>query len=262
MHLPKNIKIPVAVIAVSFLMFACAKKNEEIVSAGATSGKDMSLEDLLQIKQEVYSFRVQGFNKNKKVQWNLEGESANVVLDKININNLKVVYHGDDEDFTVSADKAVYDKKTQDIELKENIIGRSTSGGELFTTFAKWNAKTEEITSDAYVFIKRQNMSCEGKGIMTKPRLKWAIFKKDVEVNIEPGKKITCNGPFELDHEKSRAVFNGNVKVADKDSETFADKMTVYLNPDTNEVDRIITEGNVRVVHAGDIEKIGEVSFN
>ena len=57
------------------------------------------------------------------------------------------------------------------------------------------------------------------------------------------------------------AIFNNNVKIIDKESETFADRLTVYLNPDTNKVERVVTEGNVRVVHRGDIEDMGNMEF-
>jgi LPS export ABC transporter protein LptC len=213
------------------------------------------------IRQEVYIFKVEGFDENRKVKWKLEGRSANVVADKINISDLKGVYYGDGETFTVFADKAVYNKKTQDIELKDNVVGKSSDDGEMVTDYANWNAKNEEITTDSYVVIKRQNIVCTGRGLVTRPRLKWATFRKDVEVDIAPDKKIFCRGPFEINHEKNVAIFNNNVKIIDRESETFTDKLTVYLDPDTNEVERVVTEGNVRIVHTGDARNMGTMSF-
>ncbi len=102
---------------------------------------------------------------------------------------------------------------------------------------------------------------CMGRGLVTKPRLKWAMFQKEVEVHIAPDKKIFCSGPFEIDHEKNMAIFNNNVKIIDAESETFTDRLTVYLNPDTNEVERVVTEGNVRMVHKGDIQDMGRMEF-
>jgi len=213
------------------------------------------------IKQEVYTFKVEGFDEKRKLQWKLEGKSANVVLDKINIMDLKGIYYGSDETFTVFADNAIYNKNTQDIELRDNVVGKSSDDGELVTDYAKWNAKKEVITTDSYVIIKRKNIVCMGRGLVTKPRLKWALFREDAEVDIAPDKKILCSGPFEIDHEKNMAIFNNNVKIIDAESETFTDKLTVYLDPDTNEVERLVTEGNVRVVHRGNIEDMGKVSF-
>lgn len=214
-----------------------------------------------QIKQELYTFKVEGFDENRRVQWKLEGESADVAPDKINIRDLRGMYYGKDATFTVFADSGIYNKENQDIELKDNIVGKTSDGGELVTDYAKWSAKNEEITTDSYVIIKRQNITCMGRGLITKPRLRWVKFRKDVRVDIAPDKTIFCNGPFEVDHEKNLAIFNNHVKIIDTHSETFADKLTVYLNPDTNEIERVITEGNVRVVHTGDVGDMGEMEF-
>jgi len=217
--------------------------------------------DAPMVRQEVYAFRVEGFGEDRKVQWGLEGESARVVGDKINIINLRGVYYGDDMTFTIFADNAVYDKKNQDIELKTNIVGKTSDGGEFITDYAKWNARSEVITTDSRVTVRRQNITCTGRGLITKPRLKWVSFREEVEVDIAPDKKITCSGPFELNQEKNIAIFNDNVKILDGDNETFTDKLTVYLNPETNEIERVVTEGNVKVVHRGNIEDMGKVSF-
>ena len=215
-----------------------------------------------EVKHELYIFKVEGFNKDSKLQWGLEGESANLVEDKINIQNLKAVYTGEEGlTFVLYADRAVYDKMTQDVELLENIVGESSDGGRFVTDYAKYFSKTEEITSSSHVTVTKENLILKGKGFVTKPRLKWVTFNEDVIVNMEPDRVITCTGPFEIDHAKNMAIFNDNVKVTDTDNETYTDKLTVYLNPETNQIERIITEGNVKIVHRGDIEKIGELSF-
>ncbi len=145
--------------------------------------------------------------------------------------------------------------------MKNNIVGKSSDGGELVTDYAQWNSKNEEITTDSYVIVKRENIICRGRGAVAKPKLNWVQFRKDIVVDIAPDSKIVCSGPFEIDHEKNTAVFNKNVKITDKENETFADKLTVYLDPDTNEVERVVTEGNVRIVKRGDIEDMGNISF-
>ena len=49
------------------------------------------------------------------------------------------------------------------------------------------------------------------------------------------------------------------MKIIDNESEMFTDKLTAFLNPKTNEISRVITEGNVKVVHKGSIEDFGEI---
>ena len=240
----------------------CAKKEAISETAGKSGVENIEKELLRSIKQEVYSFKIQGFDKERRrVNWGLEGESARVVLDKVNITNLKAVYYGDDMTFRLFAENAVYDKETHDVELKNDIVGKTSDGGELITDYAKWNSETEEITTDSYVVVKRENISCRGKGVVTKPRLKQVVFSEDVKVTILPDKTITCDGPFSLDHENSVAVFNNNVKIRDNENETFTDRLTVYLDPDTNKILRVVTEGNVKVVHRGDFENMGDFSL-
>lgn len=257
----KSVKriIPALMLLGLLYVAGCSDENTSESRAGdSTAAPDKNASAL---KQEVYSFKVEGFNKDKKMQWNLEGESAHVVKDKINIHNLRAIYYGDDAVFTVLADKAVYDKKTQNVELRSNIIARSSDGGELITDYAVWNPTNEEIKTDAHVVVKRENIICKGTGLITRPKMKWAEFAEEIEVNFNEGRVITCNGPFTINHEEHIAIFNNNVKVRDEKSDMFTDKLTVFLNPDTNEVESIVTEGNVEVVHRGNIEDLDKITF-
>lgn len=255
----KAVILIAVILALVIGIKACIK--EEVIPEAITAAEGVFPSDLLGLKQEVYSFKIEGFTKDKKDKWILEGESANVVDDKVNITNMKAVYRADDMIFTLSSDFATYDKNTQAVVLEKNIIGRTSDGGELITDYAKWNAKTEEIKTDSYVTIKRENITCRGKGAVTKPKLKHVSLLKEIDVDIAPDRNITCDGPFTLNHEKSVAIFNNNVKIKDKDSDTFTDKLTVYLDPKTNKILRVATEGNVEIVHRGNPEEIGAISF-
>jgi len=255
----KNILFSMAVLAVFILAGGCS--GERKVSEAPKPEKKLSTNES-DIKQEVYSFRVEGFDKSRRSKWGIEGASATVMGDRIDISGLKAIYYGENTTFTIFADSAIYDKKTQDVELMENVVGRTETDSEIVTDYAKWNTRTEEIMTDSHVVVKQKNITCSGKGMLTKSRLKNVRFQKEVKVNIAPDKIITCDGPFELNQEENTAIFNKNVKIVEDGSVTLADKMTVYLNPDTNEIERVITEGNVEIVRAGDdVEKMGSISF-
>ena len=245
------------------VLTGCSKNNENTKTPNEAENRE---ERGPRIKQEVYSFKVEGFDRGKKLQWGLEGESANVIEDLIKIKNLKAVYRGDEGTFTVFADKAVYNKTTRDVELIENIVGRTKDGGELTTDRANYNSEKEEITTKSYVVVKRENITCAGRGLITKPKLKWAAFQSEVDVDFgrEEDRRIICDGPFEIDHEKHTAVFYNNVRIIDKKTETLTDKLTVYLDPETNAIARVVTEGNVEIVHRGDVgdlENMGKMNF-
>ena len=256
----KTLVVTSVIIAIAVILIL---KNNPL--PGNSESQEMTEADLNtvpEVKHELYIFKVEGFNKDSKLQWGLEGESANLVEDKINIQNLKAVYTGEENlTFVLYADRAIYDKNTQDVELLENIVGESSDGGKFFTDYAKYFSKAEEITSSSHVTVTKENLTLNGKGFVTRPRLKWITFNEDVIVNMEPDRVITCTGPFEIDQLKSIAIFNENVKITDTDNETYTDKLTVYLDQKTNQIERIVTEGNVKIVHRGDIEKIGELKF-
>ena len=82
--------------------------------------------------------------------------------------------------------------------------------------------------------------------------LKKADFVKDVEVEFpgEKGKdftKITCDGPLEIEYQQGRATFNHNVIVENKDGKLFSNKAIVFFNQEDKKIERIISEGNVRI---------------
>ena len=257
----KRLLKTVIIIAIILLSIAYIKGQikRDASSAPETVSGPVSKEGLLNLKQEIFSFKVEGFGKDKTVEWALEGDSANVVDEKIYIKNMRGKHYGKDMILNLRSDEAVYDKKNQDVELMGNITGRTSDGGELYTDYAKWNAASEEITNDSHVIIKRKNITCTGEGVLTKPKLKWALLKTDVIVDFGSGKRITCDGPLELDLEKNVAIFNNNVKIIDAESHMLTDKLTAFLNPETNEVDNVVTEGNVQIIHKGDLEKLGKI---
>ena len=256
--------IVLGLLGAMFVMSTSRNNTPDILKKGNISLEISKKSSSAQPNQEMYSFKMEGFNKDRKVEWGLEGESASIVMDKVNIKNLKAVYYKDDTTFDLLAEKAIYDKKTQEVELMNNIVGKSSDGGELATDYAKWNSELEEITTDSPVVVTRENLTCKGKGLITRPKLNWVSFTRDIEVDFGEDKRITCDGPFEIDHDKNIAIFNKNVKVYDKESVMYADKLTVYMEPETNKVLDVVTEGNVKIVHKGELEDMsnfGKVSF-
>jgi len=242
--------------------YGCSKQEQKSTAAGETKTIEIDTpfgstsQNLKQgIGQEMYHFKVEGVTQDGQAEWKLMGTSGDITDEIITIKELKAEYHDKETVFYLRADRAAYNRKTKNIELFENIEGRASDGGELYASYAIWNASTEEITTDSFVTVKKENITCTGRGAMTKPKLKWVRFDSDVLVDFSGDRRIACDGPFIFDQMKSVAIFNTNVKVTDADSDTFTDKLTVYLVPETNRVDHIITEGNVNIVHR-DIDKL------
>ncbi|MBL7158395.1 MAG: LPS export ABC transporter periplasmic protein LptC [Candidatus Omnitrophica bacterium] len=254
----------ITLAAIVFLapVWGCSKKAEKtdkdaaetIVEVDTPLGKTSHRMEK-GIGQEMYHFKVEGVTEDGESEWKLVGTSGDISNEIITIYELRAEHYDKETIFYLKADKAIYNRKTKNIELFDNIKGNSSDGGEIFANYAIWNSATEEITTDSFVTVKKENMTCTGRGALTKPKLKWVRFNTDVLVDFSEDRRIACDGPFVFDQENSVAIFNTNVKVSDADSDTFTDKMTVYLVQDTNRVDRIVTEGNVKIVHR-DIDKL------
>ena len=83
-----SLVFPASCIFIAFLcsvfISGCSKKEPTSL---AKRSSDASKNKTVEVKQEAYRFKVEGFNKDRKVQWRLIGESANVLEDKVNIKN-------------------------------------------------------------------------------------------------------------------------------------------------------------------------------
>jgi lipopolysaccharide transport protein LptA len=71
-------------------------------------------------------------------------------------------------------------------------------------------------------------------------RLLFSEEKKD------PPTTITCKGNLDMDYEKNIAVFHQDVIVEDPRMKMTADKMTVFFQPDSKTVEKVIAKGRVR----------------
>jgi hypothetical protein len=180
----------------------------------------------------------------------------------------------------LTADHGQLDRTTGKVRLEDNVRAVTDTGAELTTSALDWSQKDQVISSDKKVNITRDNVTAVGEGMEARPDMKVAKFEKDVVVTMQgnpqkaaaagnhaagpqdgskgpaetkaagPGKMtITCDGPMELDYEHQIATFEKNVQVtgaADQGS-MVSDKMTIYFNNQTKQIDRIVAEGHVKI---------------
>jgi lipopolysaccharide export system protein LptC len=116
------------------------------------------------------------------------------------------------------------------------------------------------VTTEDNVNITRGNIDAKGVGALGKTDLKQFSLNKEVTVDINEESEgkikkitITCDGPLNIDYIKQEAVFNDNVKAIDVDQELYADKMTGYFDSKTKKLNKIVCEGNVKIVKGQDI---------
>ena len=199
------------------------------------------------LHQKVLSFSIEGKSSKGVRQWQLQGDSAEIVGDKIYLSELEAIAYGDKTVVNLTSDSGIYRKGMREVELIGNVEVISDDGTVLTTEQAKWMQDTKEIFSDTYVYINREGLKASGKGGIADPGNKRAVLKEDVMVNLEPTTDIMCDGPLEIEYNDNMAVFYRNVKVKDKDGKLFSDKLTVKFDPDTQKIDKVIAEGNVKI---------------
>lgn len=219
------------------------EKPEEL-SKTASFNKPVAGEE---IEQTVRAFSIDGRSSEGANRWNLTGESAEIKEDEIHLYNLIANVYGEKATGKITSDKGIYRKSDGEVELLGNVIVVSDDGTTLETDRAVWSQLKKEVETDSFVRITREGMTAVGTGGIANSDKKIAILKKDVTVTMEPATVVDCDGILEVDYDNNTAVFFDNVRIKDKEGLLFADKLTIFFDPETQEVVRGEAEGNVKI---------------
>ncbi|MDD5573906.1 MAG: LPS export ABC transporter periplasmic protein LptC [Candidatus Omnitrophica bacterium] len=218
--------------------------------------------------QQMQDFNIAGYDGKGEKTWEVQGASMDMEGEDVKISDITATLYGTEtnkENMVLTADRGQFDRATGKVRLEDNVRAVTDSGAKLTTSVLDWSQKDQVISSSEKVNVTRDNVAAAGTGIEAKPDMKVAKFEKDVVVTMEgqpsssgepaagaagPGKMtITCDGPMELDYEHQIATFEKNVQVtgdADQGS-MVSDKMTIYFNSQTKQIDKIVADGNVKI---------------
>ncbi|MFH1905281.1 MAG: LPS export ABC transporter periplasmic protein LptC [bacterium] len=113
-------------------------------------------------------------------KWNLEAESADLSEDPvIKLYDVKLsIFEKQKVTIRLTGEQGDINKKTEDIHLEKNIVGRRVDGTEIKTAYIDWMAKTETFNTEAKVFITRKNIELTGYGLRADPGFKTMYIKK------------------------------------------------------------------------------------
>ena len=200
------------------------------------------------VKQKVLIFSIDGKTSNGLKQWHLEGKAAEMIGSEIHLEDLDAIAYGDEYTVKLKSEKGIYNRAKSEVELTGNVKVTSDDGTILTTDVARWSQETREITTDSIVEIRRENMYAKGKGAMANSFEKKAILLKDVTVRLEPRTEIFSDGYLEVKFNDNMAEFFENVRVSDKDGKLFSDALTVYFDPDTRKIAKVVAKGNVKLL--------------
>lgn len=243
------------------LFFGCAKK-EIALPPPSEQEKESAEEEQEGSEGRIMTFSLTGFTEVGEKKWEIEGESADIMSDKVVLENVKVTAYSEGGKVTLTAKKGYFDKLTNNVHLEGDVVVITDEGARLTTDYLDWQAEDETISSQASAFVERENITISGTGIHAVPSLKKARMNKDVTVKISSLRStgsvkdpsitiITSVGPLDIDYEKQIAIFRDSVKVSDERGNIFSDRMDVYLDPKEEGITKVVAMGNVRILREG-----------
>jgi len=249
------------VLASSFLFF--------IPAFGATTVNQES-------DQQIGDFSLSGYGDKGKKSWDLAGKSADIFTEEVKLKDVDGNLYGKEENVNLTSKTGDFNKKSGKVHLEKDVVITTSKGAKLTTDSMDWDRNKQLVTTEDKVNISKDNIFITGTGAHAAPNLKKLALNKDVQVDINPAVSssanagdlavkdkitITCDGPLALDYEKNIATFNENVKVENADSVIYSDIMYLYFSSGkssvknktpglmgNNKIDRIVAQGNVRIV--------------
>lgn len=136
------------------------------------------------LKPAISEEKIQEFSLTKtdevKKKWNLEAESADLSNDPIiKMHNVKLsIFEKQKVTTRLTGEQGYINKKTEDIHLEKNIIGKRVDGTEIRTVYMDWIAKTETFDTNAKVLITRKNIRLTGHGLRANPEFNTMYIKR------------------------------------------------------------------------------------
>ncbi len=234
-----------------FVLSGCGKENDSpVVDSRTEADAELPEKDNdLDVKHKVQHFKLDGFSKEGKNTWCLEGDFAKMKNDDILLDTITGHSQADDISVVLTADDGVYERKTGSVKLTGNVVIVTSDGGKLTMDRANWSAKSEEVVTDAKVNIVHSGITVVAVGGMIKPNTQWARLEKNIKVTDSSNRIITCDGPLEVDYEKHMATFYNNVIITEDQGKISANKVIAYFDPDKKEIVRIEWVGEVKAVY-------------
>jgi LPS export ABC transporter protein LptC len=212
--------------------------------------------------ERVQSFSLSGFSDSGKKTWDMQGKTADIFSDIIDLSDIQADSYGDNVKVNLKADKGAFNRKTNDIKLTDNVRVVTDEGTTLLTEVLFWDAKDQFIYTQEPVFIKRDDMDIYGKGALAKPNLNIVQLDQDVRLDIsDPSALITCDGPLEIDYENNIAYFHNNVKMVDGDTTINTDKATAYFDPKQRSLEKIFCQGSVVIKKGEDTTHAEKLTY-
>jgi LPS export ABC transporter protein LptC len=219
----------IAALLIALSFNGCAVRSDKVV-------KEPVEQDMASVSsdQKVMAFSLSGYEKNGRKKWEVQGKSADIMSEVVNLTDVVAKAYGEEIDMTLTADKGVFNRNTSDAHFESNVVVSGTDGTKMTTDEADWKNTDQKIVTDKPVKLYAEMKETSGDGT-----------EKKIPTTI------VCDGPMEINYGKNYAVFNTNVRVDDERGQIFCDTATAYYDSNTKKVSRIVARGNVKIVRGG-----------
>jgi LPS export ABC transporter protein LptC len=224
-----RIKKFMAALLIALSFNGCAVRSDKAVKEPVDEAPGLSSTD-----QKVMSFSLAGYEKNGRKKWEVQGKSADIMSEVVNLTDVVAKAYGEEVDMTLTADKGVFNRNTSDAHFESNVVVSGTDGTKMTTDEADWKNNDQKIVTDKPVKLYAESKDALGGGGEGKMPT-----------------TIVCDGPMEINYGKNYATFSTNVRVDDERGQIFCDTATAYYDPGTKKVSRIVAKGNVKIVRGG-----------
>jgi len=202
--------------------------------------------------QKVYFFSFAKYNSTGGKEIEIEGDSANILADTVDLLNVVAKAYADETPVTITADKGRYEKKANMVHIEQNVVATTQDGTRMTTQELDIYPEKHILQNEVQTIVRKNNINVDGVGAWGDTNLKRVKFKKNVTVIVQPDKGatedptvITCDGPLELDYSRNIAYFKDNVVAKDHRGTLYADTMDVYYSKQNKKVSKIVAKGNV-----------------
>ncbi|MBU4376948.1 MAG: LPS export ABC transporter periplasmic protein LptC [Candidatus Omnitrophica bacterium] len=279
----KKLLILSATIVLALAVSACAKKPEApkvekpaVVTPKKTADKKLApAKDLpaipedakadinitgLDNEQKILSFDMTGYTKDGQRKWAIKGESADIMSETVELNNIEADTYDEDRTVKLEADSGTYDKHSGGVKLEENVVVTTSDGIKLTADWFEWDSKTNIVTSDSKVEVRKDDLYACGMGASASAKSKEVRLNRDVLVK-QGDITATSKGPLHIDYSNKKASFTDKVKVVDPRGELTADRLDIFFNTETKEIERIVAEGSVELKRGSNIAKGQKITY-
>lgn len=200
--------------------------------------------------QKVVSFDLSGYTEDGDTKWDIHGESADVSGDVVKVDRISANTYEKEMNTMLTAEKGEFSKKDKNVTLERNVTVITSDGIKLTTDVLEWLSKTNEVVTDSFLVVEKDDMYASGRGARARINAKTVLVKE--EIFVKQGElTITCNGPLEINYGENKASFYDDVKVTEPRGQMRADRLDVFFSAETRQIERIVAENNVVLTQDG-----------